>query len=143
MAELIWIHEDALSATHPVFDAAPEAPACFIFDPEYLQSEQYSLKRVAFICECLREMPVTPLKGSFEATLREQMEAIGARKLYAPDTPNPRFKKVLNSLARDYQVEIVPDEPFVIFDAGPDLKRFSRYWRRAKEAAMHPEKWQP
>ena len=51
---LIWIHEDALRITHPVFKLAPNGTeALFVWDNPYFQKLDYSLKRLVFIYESL------------------------------------------------------------------------------------------
>ena len=61
---LIWLHEDALCASHPVFSAAPSVcEAVFVWDDAYLQHAHYSLKRLVFLYETLCELPVTIIRG--------------------------------------------------------------------------------
>ena len=133
MSALIWLHEDALRNDHPVFKAAGEgAEAVFIWDDAYFQSEGYSLKRLVFIYELLAGLKITCLKGETEAVLRDYAKG---RKIFVPKTPNPKFKEIISGLDN---VAIIPDIPLVIVEDDVDLKRFFRFWNKAKKSALSP-----
>ena len=131
MSALIWLHEDALRADHPVFKAAGEgAEAVFVWDDAYFLSEGYSLKRLVFIYELLAGLNITCLKGDTAAVLKDYAKG---RKIFVSQTPNPKFNAIISHL--DGAV-IVPDTPLVIVPDDVDLKRFFRFWKRAKKSAL-------
>ena len=133
MSALIWLHEDALRVDHPVFKAAGEgAEAVFIWDDAYFQSEGYSLKRLVFIYELLADLNITCLKGETEAVLKSYGRG---REIFVPETPNPIFKAIIESLD---SASIIPDTPLVIVADDVDLRRFFRFWNKAKKSALSP-----
>jgi hypothetical protein len=132
-APLIWLHEEALRATHPVFEAAPEGTKCiFIWDDEYLTKANYSLKRLVFIYEALCELPVDIIKGQ-TVPLIKQLEP---SKLYVPTTNNPLLLETVKSLASVVSLESVPDEVFVPKDKSKTSSRFFQYWKQAQKTAF-------
>ncbi len=137
MSDLIWIHDDCLSPAARVFEGA-EAPAVYVFDDAFIEARGYGLKRLTFIYECLLEMPVTIHHGAVEATLREQLAAHGADRLLTMETPDPALRKVIASLKEDTAVEVISPPIFAGLSGRVDLKRFSRYWKKAQNAAFLP-----
>jgi hypothetical protein len=138
MSDLIWLHEDALRADHPVFAAAGDnSSAVFIWDDAYLQQMDYGFKRLVFIYETLVELPLTILRGDqFECLDRLAREAGG--RILVPATPNPRLQQTIEGLRRGFEVEMVEDVAFVPLPPELDLKRFFRYWNKARKVAMSP-----
>jgi len=130
MSNIIWVHEDALSETHPVCSAAGyEACAVFIWDGSYLRSQGYSVKRLTFLLECLRDMNIEIYKGDTVAILREVAD--GAQ-IFAAATPNPTFREIIDTL----EIKVVEDVPLARIDAHADLGRFFRYWKKAGKSVM-------
>jgi hypothetical protein len=138
MSDLIWLHEDALRADHPVFAAAgADSSVVFIWDDAYLQQMGYGFKRLVFIYETLVELPLTILRGDqFECLARLAGEAGG--RVLVPATPNPRLQQTLERLRGDFEVELVDDVAFAMLPQEVDLKRFFRYWNKARKVAMTP-----
>lgn len=136
MSGIIWLHEDALRADHPVFaEAGPETPAWFVWDEAYLREMDYGFKRLLFIYETLIELPVTIVRGGY----LESLPALAARHdglIWVPETPNPSLKRTAARLSEDYDVNVIADTPFVKLPREPDLKRFFRYWKLARKPAM-------
>jgi hypothetical protein len=133
---IIWLHEDALRADHPVFaEAGPETSAWFVWDEAYLREMDYGFKRLLFIYETLLELPVTIVRGSFLDFL-PSLAARHGHRIWVPETPNPRLIGALTQLSTDHEVNVIADAPFVRLPREPDLKRFFRYWNLARKPAM-------
>ena len=133
MSALIWLHEDALRMDHPVFKAAGEgAETIFIWDDAYFQSEGYSVKRLVFIYELLAGLNITCLKGETQTVLNSYANG---RVIFVPETPNPKFKAIISGLDG---VTTTPDVPLVIVADDVDLRRFFRFWNKAKKSALSP-----
>ena len=132
----IWLHEDSLSLDHPVFSHAGE-PSCavFIWDDAYFERQNYSLKRLTFIYECLIGLQerVVVYQGDTETLLRN---ICADRKIYVADTPNPIFLEIIGKLAQDNVVEIVKDKPFINAPDDVDMTRFFRFWNRSRKSAL-------
>lgn len=60
---IVWVHGDCLSPFNPALQAYPDAPRIWVWDEELLEEWQLSLKRIAFIYECLLELPVVMRRG--------------------------------------------------------------------------------
>lgn len=130
--KLIWLHEDALRADHPLFGEAGDAPACFIWDDAYMARMGYGLKRRVFIYETLLELPVAIYAGPIVATLQKLAHA----QIVTGQTPNPVLKGMMDELRAGLKVTTISDDAFVKMDAQPELKRFFKYWNKAKKKAF-------
>jgi hypothetical protein len=139
MTNLIWLHEDALRADHPVFLAAGgSAPSVFVWDEAYWRECGYSFKRLVFLYETLCELPCAIYRGPMRQTLLDLIAKHGALALFVPETPNPALQEVIAALAGHTSVTIVPDEPFVLLKKEPRLSRFFNYWKSAEKLAFTP-----
>ena len=63
MNELIWLHPDCLAADNPAYLKYPKADALFVFDEDEIDTEQWTLKRIAFLYETLIELPAEIERG--------------------------------------------------------------------------------
>ncbi|MEQ8289665.1 MAG: deoxyribodipyrimidine photo-lyase [Gammaproteobacteria bacterium] len=137
MKNIVWLHEDALRADHPaVVQAGTDAELFYIWDEHYLQAMDYGFKRLVFIYETLCELPLRVCQGDTVQTLAALMDSTQAECLYIPATPNPELQQRIQQLASRYNVRVVEDIPFVDLSTEPDIKRFFRYWNKAKKVAM-------
>jgi len=152
----IWINEDTLGINHPVFEAASrDAIAIFIWDQAYFQRQNYSLKRLAFIYECLIDLQQqidTTQNGSlrlevYEGDTQSVLQDIiysndGAcddsamNKLYVPGIPNPYVLDVIRLLGQDIKIAIIEPIPFMTVPDDVDMRRFFRFWKRARKSAL-------
>jgi hypothetical protein len=131
MKVVVWLHEGCLSPHHPALQAHPTAPALFVFDEDYLRREGYTLKRIAFIYECLLDLPVTIRKGQTIPLLRAFAREHAAERIVTSETVCPWHRQILAAVA----AETLP-LPALIHHPGPfDLTRFSRFWRKAEKFA--------
>lgn len=131
MSAIIWVHADALSHDHPVFSVAPvDARAIYIWDAEDLAQRDWSLKRCVFVLECLADLGVEIVQGR----TTEVLVAMDADLIFTAATPDPDRLSVINALQD--KVTIVPARPFTNIPAGADMRRFFRYWNKAKRAAL-------
>ena len=135
MSALIWVHEDALRDNHPVRAAAGErSQAVFIGDDAYFRAQGYSAKRLIFITECLADMNIDVFKGDTQDML---MSLADKRAIYTASTPNPVFRRIIDTL----DITAVDDIPLARIDEHEDLGRFFRYWKKAGESVMNRDGW--
>lgn len=139
---IVWVHMDALSPASPALTQNPGAPALFVFDDAYLAECKFSLKRIAFIYECLLEMPVTIRRGDVAAQLLAFMHEHGASRIVTTESVDPRLKAICETIRKALpeggRLEFAPVEPFAAIDNSRlDLKRFTRYWGAVKRLALH------
>lgn len=140
MADLVWLHEDALRRTHPVFSAAASgARAVFVWDNSYLDAALIGLKRRMFIYETLAGLDMDILAGTADKVIATLVAEAHVTRLFVPATPNPAFHALLSSVRTncpDLEISVIEDTSFVALGEPPDLKRFFRYWNKAKKHAM-------
>jgi len=130
---LIWLHDEALRLTHPVFAAAPfGAKAIFIWDDSYLKNSGYSLKRLVFIYETLCTLPIEIIHGDTLTTLRN----IAEPSLYIPYSYHSFIQNVISELSVIMVAHIKQDETFVSISKDTDFTRFFKYWNKAEQTAF-------
>lgn len=136
-APILWIHGEALGPANPALLAHPDRPAVFVFDSELIEASGLSLKRLGFLYECLLELPVTIRSGNVAAEVLAFAARHGADGVVTTAAVDPRFAAIHAAIAAELPVRVLPLPPFVELDApgagNPgDLRRFSRYWKRAE-----------
>ena len=139
MVGLVWLHEEALRADHPIFAAVPGAKALFCWDVNYMAEADIGLRRQIFIYESLIDLDVTIIRGAASQLLPLVARRDQATHLCVPDTPNPLIQEELSKVKAALTgivVELVSDRPFVHLAATPDLGRFFRYWNKARKQAL-------
>lgn len=121
---IIWIHEEALRSTHPVFKVASEqSKAVFIWDDVFLKQSGHSLKRLVFIYEAVSELPVTVIRGDTIKVL----QAFSPSMVYIPYSVSPRIIQKVNAIQNCLSVTVVADSPFAVIHKPRDTTRFFQY----------------
>lgn len=134
--KIIWVHGDCLSPKNPALDEYPDTPAIWVWDDALLEEWQISLKRIAFIYECLLELPVVIRRGNVAKEILAFANESDANKVVTVDSPSPRFDTICDEIKGSKELEIVEVEPFFEYDGFIDLKRFSRYWKVAQKYVL-------
>lgn len=134
MSQLIWVHEDMLRDDHPAFAVAPHAAALYVWDDAYMEEMSYGLKRRVFIYETLCEMAVDIVVGDTLEVLRAQL---GYDEIVTGKTPNPALKARMDALRATIKVSTQADHAFARLDTPSDLRRFFKYWNKAKKTAFN------
>jgi deoxyribodipyrimidine photo-lyase len=157
---LLWLHGEALGPANPALRAHPSAPAVFVFDAELIEGRTATTGghaagappvplapgRLRFLRASLAELPVRVRQGDVARELLAAAAALGADGIVTSRAVDPRFRAIAARLAAELPLQVLDPEPFVdlpLEGAGaPDLRRFSRYWRRAEPlvwgARIHP-----
>jgi len=130
--KLIWVHADCLHRQSPAYEAYPDSPSVFVWDDAALASNQWSMKRIGFIYECLLDLPVTIRRGDPLAEVPRYATEVGCTEIVTVGTPDPHLQKQ----AAVMKAEILTPEPFVEVKGRLDLARFSRYWRKVESALI-------
>lgn len=130
---IIWVHGDCLSPKNPALDEYPNTPAIWVWDDALLEEWQISLKRIAFIYECLLELPVVIRRGDVVEEVLAFAKENNANQVVTTDSPSPRFDKICDQIEESKELEIFEVDPFLEYDGFIDLKRFSRYWKVAQK----------
>ena len=134
MTKLIWLHEDCLRASHNVFSHAPDAQAVFIWDDAHMAAMHFGLKRRVFIYESLCQLPVEIYVGDTVSALMRLADR--GQEIVTGKSPNPALKNIMQALRETIKVSAIADDPFVQMDSPPDLRRFYKYWNKAKKHAF-------
>ena len=134
MTKLIWLHEDCLRASHNVFSHAPDAQAVFIWDDAHMAAMHFGLKRRVFIYESLCQLPVEIYVGDTVSALMQLADR--GQEIVTGKSPNPALKNIMQALRETIKVSAIADDPFVQMDSPPDLRRFFKYWNKAKKHAF-------
>ena len=130
---LIWLHEDALSGTHPLSAGVQLSEgACYVWDDAHLEEMGYSFKRLVFIYETLVALGVPIYRGDTVAVLKALAASRGVARVRVPFSPNPALQAIWGTLSADLEVECVFELPLVTFDRPPKLRRFFAYWKSAR-----------
>ncbi len=140
---VLWIHGEALGPANPALLAWPSQPAVFVFDDALIAASGLSLKRLGFLYECLLELPVTIRRGDVAAEVLAFARRHDADGVVTTAAVDPRFAQLCAPIGAALPLQVLPVEPFVELGAGAlppgDLRRFSRYWRRAEPLVW--ERW--
>lgn len=123
MSAVEWVHPGSLRCDG-------RHPAIFVFDDHLLNG--YSLKRIAFLYECLLELPVALHRGAVEEEIPRFARLHDASEVVAYGSPDPLIQKAVAAIERSMPVRLIEPDPFVNLHREPDLRRFSRYWSRVE-----------
>jgi deoxyribodipyrimidine photo-lyase len=137
---LLWVHTDALHPRGEVLTRFTGAAAVFVWDEGWLEKERISRGRVGFLEECLAEMPegMEVRRGDVAAEVLAVAKEKNADCVVAMRTVDPRLLEAARKMAETLRVVWMDVPPFVDEGPGFDLKRFSRYWQKARDSAMRP-----
>jgi deoxyribodipyrimidine photo-lyase len=136
---LVWLTLDSAAATSPASAAHPDAPRLFVIDRQWLATERPALGRLAFLCECLAEVPGLEVRVGDAATIvPARAAALGCDAVAVADSPCPLVRRTAATVAAALPVEVWPWPPFCDASRVDDLGRFSRYWQRVSRSALRP-----
>ena len=131
-----WFHDEML---RPAF-AEPGRPSLFVFDEARLREDRWSLKRVVFVYECLIELPgLTIRRGEPADVIAAFARAHKAGTIETAAAAHPRVRETGAELERrGFRINILGEPAFARLPEDVDLKRFSRYWRKAQKQVFEP-----
>ena len=134
MTDIIWMHDGALRADHPMVQQNPDARIVFIWDEAYFNAAEMGLKQRVFIYEALTHLPVEIIKGDTVAVLQDLAGADG--RIITAATSAVELTRLTATLNQTHRVQVIADEPFAHLKSAPDLRRFFKYWNKAKSSAL-------
>ena len=136
---LVWLTLDSAAATSPAATAHPDAPRLFVIDRHWLATERPALGRLAFLLECLAEVPGVELRlGDTAAIVAARATARGCDAVAVADSPGPYVRQAAAAIARTLPVHVVDWPAFCDASRVDDIGRFSRYWQRVSRSALRP-----
>ncbi len=120
--KLLLIHDEMLNDTLPIFTSNAALPRVFVFDPEFVAAEGWTLKRVQFVADCVSELSnVRVFHGSLSAVL----QMLSATEVVTQRTPNQAIQRWIASTKISVHWH---DEPAFANYEGK-LTRFTAYWK--------------
>ena len=128
---LIWLHEQALYLA-PYLTAIPNAQFMHIWDDDYYQQRQYTLKRLVFIYESLCESNIPIIAGN---TL-DVIHSVKPTKVYIPNSQDSIIQRYSQLIARHYPTESLQAPPLTTPPDSLKVKRFFKYWHTIKHQAL-------
>ena len=135
----MWLTLDSLAITSPAVLRHPAAPRLFVLDPVWLAEERPTLKRLAFIFDCLAEIEGVEV---VQAAPREAVPLVASRQgcghVAVASTPCPATRAAAAALAAQLPVHVIDEPPFCDRSLVQDLGRFSRYWSKVSRSALTP-----
>ena len=129
---ILWVHEEALGPANPALRAWPDAPALFVFDTHWIETNRISRKRLGFLYENALELPLTLRKGDVAAEAIPLAPRPGADGVVPSTSVDPRLQRIADVIEAELPLQELDPEPFVELPRPPRLGRFSRYWREAE-----------
>ena len=133
---IVWVHGDNLNPNNPAFVQYADAPAIWVWDEDLLDDYQIALKRILFMYESVLETGATVRRGNVYNEVVQFAEAHNADGIVVMDSPSPRFDGLVNKIDKRVPVKILAERPIVDHNGPYDLRRFSRYWKVAKDYAF-------
>lgn len=122
------MHADCLHRTSAAYHENAGSPSIFVWDDAELKRAGWSLKRIGFVYESLLDLPVEIRRGDVVYEVRRYAEEVGATGIVTMESPDPHLKEQMAALG----AEVLRGEPFAKLEGAVDLRRFSRYWERAR-----------
>jgi len=127
---IVLIHDEMLNGAHPLLQLPYEK--VFIFDRDYYQD--WSIKRLQFIADCLIEMPsVNVWIGHTSAILA----ALNTQHIYTQNTPNLAIKQCIAGYPTTWEPEEKVCQAYL---TPADIRSFSRFWKIAAQDFMTSSK---
>ena len=126
-------HDEMLSSANPLYQSAHQK--IFIFGP--VMQDDWAINRLQFIADCLIEMPSVQV---WIGNTAEVLNVLAVKNIITQNTPNLRFKSLINQYEVLYQPEAEPYPDLVAEKIMPkDLKRFSKYWNIVGAEFLKPQ----
>jgi deoxyribodipyrimidine photo-lyase len=119
-SQTLFIHDEMLGEHAPIYDSKV-AGKIFIFDPQWLREENWSLKRLQFVCDGLAEMQGVRV---FKGAISEVVTAQKITSLHTQFTPNSHTQRLL--ARAEIPVNASPEPAFAEYSG--KLTRFMHFW---------------
>ncbi len=134
---LVWINEESLDPRGPALVSHPDATPLFVFDEAAIEKDRWSLKRLAFVYECLLEIPnIQIYRGTTTEIMKALCKDFGYKVIATTSMVDPRLRMVLSAARKFVEVQQYPVAAFVPVGQVRDLRRFSRYWHDVENVVV-------
>jgi deoxyribodipyrimidine photo-lyase len=134
---IVWQHDESLSREDAARTAAPAAPAIFVWDTLARERDPWNARRARFVEETLATLDLARIaRGDTISELASFARERGARSIVTVAPVDPRLRAIARALRADFDVVELEPPPFATIERAHDLRRYSRYWRRAERTAF-------
>lgn len=134
-AEIVWVHDGAMSWESPAVKANPQAPAVFAFDTPAMLADPPAWHRVTFMLDGLDDMaahmpsPPVVMAGELAGVVARAAEAAGASTIHLEASAEPAVAEAADRLRQQFVVVEHAMATLAVVEGEP--RRFSRYWEKA------------
>lgn len=140
MSALVWLHGGSLSRTDPAMEANPDAPAIFVFDRPFLESNRIAFARLQFMfegaCSALRgRMQTRVCVGIQVEEIVKYAKERGCTSVHATQVYSPELERTFDAL-EEAGLEVVVYAADRLTSYSGDVKRFSAFWRKVEREVL-------
>jgi deoxyribodipyrimidine photo-lyase len=136
---LVWVHGASLSPTDPTLEANPDAPAIFVFDKDFLESNAISFARLQFMfegaIESLEGRVHRICVGIQAEEILNYARELGATEIHTTQIPSPELDRTLDAL-EDAGLNAMMHAPDRLTTFDGQVKRFSAFWRKVEREVI-------
>jgi deoxyribodipyrimidine photo-lyase len=141
VSAVVWIHGDSLSPTDPALQAAPDAPALFVFDRPFLEGCEVAFPRLAFMYQGVRDVaalrPVEVVVGSIGEELAGFAGRHGASELHVTRNFTPQWEQTVADFERRCPgVGVVVYQPDRLTTYRGPVRRFFGFWKKVEAEVL-------
>jgi deoxyribodipyrimidine photo-lyase len=140
MSALVWLHGGSLSETDPAMQENPNAPAIFVFDRPFLETNRISFARLQFMFEgALSALRNRTHKRACVGVQAEEIAAyaheLGCTSIHATQVYTPELEGTLDSLeAMGFEIVVYAQDRLTSYSG--EVKRFSKFWRAVEREVL-------
>jgi deoxyribodipyrimidine photo-lyase len=138
---LVWLHGGSLSPTDPALLENPDAPAIFVFDKPFLESNKISFGRLQFMFEgALEALEARAEKRVCVGVQAEEILAFarlhGCTEIHTTQIPSPELERTLDALEQA-GLKVMLHYPVNLTSFSGRVKRFSAFWKAVEREVLH------
>lgn len=136
---VVWLTPDAIGQANTAAMVHAQAPRVFVLDAAWIDKAHITLKRLVFLAQAALDAGATLLAGDVADEVVAFARAHGARGVAMTASIEPDTCSQAQAIEARLPLQIVEAPGFLAPEpefASKDLKRFSRYWRKAEAAAF-------
>ena len=138
-AEIVWVHDGAMSWESPAVAAKPSAPLVFAFDTAAMRAEPPARHRVEFVLDGIEDLFARApnpagavLAGDLAESVGRAARAAGASTVHLERSAEPAVAEAVAELRERFRV--VEHEAPELARYADEPRRFSRYWDKVGPA---------
>ena len=136
---LVWVHGGSLTVIDPALQENPGAPAIFVFDKPFLESNRISFARLQFMfegaIEALQGREHRVCVGVQALEIIGYAQRLGCTEIHTTQIPSPELDRTLDALEiAGLTVQVFAPDRLTNFNGR--VKRFSAFWREVEREVL-------